>query len=59
MIPAPFQYLRPSTGEEAINLLHTHRDEAKILAGGHSLVPLMKLRLVSPRYLVPSSNLNC
>jgi carbon-monoxide dehydrogenase medium subunit len=38
--------------EEAINLLHTHGDEAKILAGGHSLVPLMKLRLVSPRYLV-------
>ncbi len=52
MIPAPFEYVRPTWLHEAIALLHTHGDEARVLAGGHSLIPLMKLRLASPRYLI-------
>lgn len=52
MIPAPFEYLRPRSLPEAIALLHTHGDDARVLAGGHSLIPLMKLRLASPRYLI-------
>lgn len=51
MIPGQFQYLRPGSLEEAVKLLST-LPEAKILAGGHSLIPLMKLRLVSPQYLI-------
>ena len=52
MIPASFEYQVPRTLDEALRLLGRHGDEAKILAGGHSLLPLMKLRLASPRYVV-------
>ena len=52
MIPAPFEYAAPKTLEEALRLLERHGDEAKILAGGHSLLPLMKLRLARPRYII-------
>jgi carbon-monoxide dehydrogenase medium subunit len=52
VIPAPFEYLRPASVAEAIDLLRTHGDDARLLAGGHSLIPLMKLRLATPRYLV-------
>lgn len=52
MYPAPFEYLRPATIDEAIALLQTHGEDAKILAGGHSLIPAMKLRLAQPRYIV-------
>ncbi|KDN20792.1 FAD binding domain-containing protein [Amycolatopsis rifamycinica] len=52
MIPASFRYLRASTVDEALTLLASHGDEAKVLAGGHSLLPLMKLRLAAPEYLV-------
>jgi carbon-monoxide dehydrogenase medium subunit len=52
MIPASFEYHAPKTLEEAIRLVERHGDEAKLLAGGHSLLPLMKLRLASPRYVV-------
>jgi carbon-monoxide dehydrogenase medium subunit len=52
MIPAPFDYVRASTGDEAVGLLAEHGDEAKVLAGGHSLLPLMRLRLASPSLLV-------
>lgn len=52
MIPAPFDYSAPRTLEEAIALLQKHGDEAKILAGGHSLIPMMKLRLASPEHLI-------
>ncbi|MGW4064301.1 FAD binding domain-containing protein [Amycolatopsis sp. NPDC004747] len=52
MIPASFQYLRASTVDEALALLSSHGDDAKVLAGGHSLLPLMKLRLAAPEYLV-------
>ena len=52
MIPAAFDYVRASSAEEAISLIGQHGDEAKFLAGGHSLLPLMKLRLASPSVLV-------
>jgi carbon-monoxide dehydrogenase medium subunit len=52
MIPAPFDYVRASSAEEAISLIGEHGDEAKFLAGGHSLLPLMKLRLAQPTVLV-------
>lgn len=52
MKPPPFAYHRPETPEEVDRLLAEHGDEAKILAGGQSLIPLMKLRFASPRALV-------
>jgi carbon-monoxide dehydrogenase medium subunit len=52
MIPAQFDYLTPSTLDEAISMLAEHPDEAKILAGGHSLIPAMKLRLAMPQILI-------
>jgi carbon-monoxide dehydrogenase medium subunit len=52
MIPDSFEYFAPRTVAEAVGLLQTHGPEAKALAGGHSLVPLMKLRLAAPRYIV-------
>lgn len=52
MIATEFEYLVPSSVEEAVSLLSRHGDEAKLLAGGHSLVPIMKLRLAQPRYLI-------
>jgi len=52
MIPAPFTYEAPTTIDEAVTLLAANADEAKILAGGHSLIPAMKLRLAQPTMLV-------
>ena len=52
MIPAPFEYARAASLEEALSFLAEHGDEAKLLAGGHSLLPLMKLRLATPGVLV-------
>jgi carbon-monoxide dehydrogenase medium subunit len=52
MFPPSFEYLRPRSLEEALELLSRHGEEAKLLAGGHSLIPAMKLRLASPRYLI-------
>ena len=52
MIPAAFDYVRAGSADEAISLLAERGDEAKVLAGGHSLVPLMKLRLATPSVLV-------
>ena len=52
MYPATFEYHRPATVEEAVGLLAKHRDDAKLLAGGHSLIPLMKLRLTQPKHVV-------
>jgi aerobic carbon-monoxide dehydrogenase medium subunit len=52
MIPAQFDYQAPTTLDEAVGLLTRHADEAKILAGGHSLIPAMKLRLAQPQLLI-------
>src|SRR6516225_6150825 len=52
MIPPAFEYLRPSTIPKAIKLLQQHGDDAKILSGGQSLIPMMKLRIARPAYLV-------
>ncbi|WP_436793156.1 FAD binding domain-containing protein [Actinospongicola halichondriae] len=58
MIPASFDYLRADSAEAAIAALVEHGDEAKLLAGGHSLVPLMKLRLATPSVLVDVGRLD-
>jgi aerobic carbon-monoxide dehydrogenase medium subunit len=50
--PAPFEYLAPATVEEAVSILERYGDEAKVLAGGQSLVPLMVLRLARPTAVV-------
>ena len=52
MIPAEFDYEVPETLDEAIAMLERNGDEAKLLAGGHSLIPLMKLRLAAPALLI-------
>ncbi|MBS3940070.1 MAG: FAD binding domain-containing protein, partial [Actinobacteria bacterium] len=48
MIPATFDYVRAESIDHAVATLAEHGDEAKLLAGGHSLLPLMKLRLAAP-----------
>ncbi len=58
MIPASFDYVRADSAEAAIAALVEHGDEAKLLAGGHSLVPLMKLRLATPSVLVDVGRLD-
>lgn len=57
MIPASFEYQAPKSLDEALRLLGRHGDEAKILAGGHSLLPMMKLRLATPRYIIDIGHL--
>jgi carbon-monoxide dehydrogenase medium subunit len=57
MIPAAFEYHAPKTLDEALRLVQRHGDEAKVLAGGHSLLPLMKLRLAAPRYVIDIGHL--
>lgn len=57
MIPGKFEYLAPKTLEEAISMLQRYGDEAKILSGGHSLIPMMKLRFASPEYLIDINDL--
>ncbi len=57
MIPAPFDYSSPATLNEALALLKQHGDDAKILAGGHSLIPMMKLRFASPAHLIDINNI--
>ena len=52
MIPSSFTYQRAGSVEEALSLASEHGDDAKFLAGGHSLLPLMKLRLAAPTLLV-------
>ena len=52
MIPAAFDYLRPQTLAEAVALLGQHGEDAKLLAGGHSLLPAMKLRLAQPKIVI-------
>jgi carbon-monoxide dehydrogenase medium subunit len=52
VITAPFDYEAPESVEEAIRILHENGEDAKLLAGGHSLLPLMKVRLAAPTVLV-------
>src|SRR4029453_12386645 len=52
MYPAAFEYLKPSSIGEAIALLKAHGEDAKLLAGGQSLVPMMKLRIARPKVLI-------
>ena len=52
MIAASFEYDAPSTLDDAIGLLHQYGEEAKILSGGHSLIPMMKLRFASPERVI-------
>ena len=57
MKPAPFEYHCPATLDEALDLLARYGDEAKVLAGGQSLVPLMNMRLVRPRHIIDINRL--
>jgi carbon-monoxide dehydrogenase medium subunit len=52
MIPAPFEYVAAESAEHAISLLVARGEDAKLLAGGHSLLPMMKLRLATPEVLI-------
>lgn len=52
MFPAPFEYVAPSTLEQAVGLLRQYGAEARILAGGQSLIPMMRFRLVNPKVLI-------
>ncbi|MHB1923966.1 MAG: FAD binding domain-containing protein, partial [Acidimicrobiales bacterium] len=52
MIPAAFDYVRVDSVDAAVAALTEHGDDAKLLAGGHSLLPLMKLRLAFPSVLI-------
>src|SRR5438874_1475917 len=52
MIAQNFEYVVPTSLGEAVNLLQKHGGRAKILAGGHSLIPMMKLRLAAPEFLI-------
>jgi carbon-monoxide dehydrogenase medium subunit len=56
-VPAPFEYERASSVEHALTLLRELGPEARILAGGHSLLPMMKLRLAAPEYLIDIDDL--
>jgi carbon-monoxide dehydrogenase medium subunit len=58
MKPAVFEYFAPATLDETLELLHQHGDEAKILAGGQSLMPLMNLRLARPKVIVDINRLS-
>jgi len=55
VIPSAFEYVAPATLAEATAFLTSHKDDAKLLAGGHSLIPLMKLRLAAPKFIVDIS----
>ena len=58
MIPAAFEYARPSSLDEALRLLHDREGEAKVLAGGYSLIPLLRYRLAQPGILVDIGKLD-
>ncbi len=57
MIPGHFEYHAPGSVDEALKLLAQYGDEAKVLAGGHSLLPMMKLRFAEPGHLVDINNI--
>jgi aerobic carbon-monoxide dehydrogenase medium subunit len=57
MKPAPFKYMRPKNLAEAVSMLADHGEEASVLAGGQSLMPVMNFRMATPRYLIDIFNL--
>lgn len=57
MIPNSFDYVAAKSLDEALSLLSKHKDDAKVLAGGHSLIPAMKLRLAQPQVLIDISRI--
>jgi carbon-monoxide dehydrogenase medium subunit len=57
VIPSPFDYVRVGSVDEALSALAEHGEDAKLLAGGHSLLPLMKLRLAVPAVLIDISGI--
>jgi carbon-monoxide dehydrogenase medium subunit len=58
MIPGAFEYHRPSTVTDVVRLIGELGDEARALAGGHSLIPMMKLRMAAPAHLVDLQGCN-
>ncbi|MCB5273359.1 Carbon monoxide dehydrogenase medium chain [Arthrobacter sp. SO5] len=56
-IPAPFDYVRASSVDNALELLQRHGTESRVIAGGHSLLPMMKLRLARPEWLIDINDL--
>ncbi|HJM26931.1 MAG TPA: FAD binding domain-containing protein, partial [Acidimicrobiales bacterium] len=58
MIPVAFDYERAESVDHALTLLAEHGDEAKLLAGGHSLLPLMKYRLAAPSMVIDVGRLS-
>jgi len=58
MIPSKFDYIRPSSLDEAVHILGNAGDEAKVIAGGQSLLPLLRLRLANPEVLVDVGGLD-
>src|SRR6187397_2434885 len=56
-VPAPFDYERATSVEHAIGLLDRLGEEARLVAGGHSLLPMMKLRLANPEHLIDINDL--
>ncbi|MGV9713668.1 FAD binding domain-containing protein [Gordonia sp. NPDC003424] len=57
-VPAPFEYERATSVDDAIRLLGQLGDEARLIAGGHSLLPMMKLRLATPEYVIDINDLH-
>ncbi|MGI9613860.1 MAG: FAD binding domain-containing protein, partial [Acidimicrobiales bacterium] len=56
-VPAPFDYERATSVDHAISLLDRLGSEARVIAGGHSLLPMMKLRLANPEYIIDINDL--
>ncbi|GAA3385362.1 FAD binding domain-containing protein [Cryptosporangium minutisporangium] len=56
-VPAPFDYARAESVEDALSLLQRHGPESRVIAGGHSLLPMMKLRLARPEWLIDINDL--
>ena len=59
MIPAAFDYHRPNDLDGVISLLQEHGDDARVIAGGHSLIPLMKLRMAEVPHLIDLQSISC
>src|SRR5439155_767414 len=57
-VPAPFEYQRATSVDDAIALLEQHGEDSRLIAGGHSLLPLMKMRLAYPEFLIDINDLS-